>query len=548
MALALASCGNRVLTDGAGVAVCPSAHIRAGCPPLAPREFRAAWVATVANIDWPSKPTLTSAEQRAEIVAIVDRAAELNLNALVLQIRTSADALYPSSLEPWSEFLTGAQGKAPSPLYDPLQLWIDEAHRRGIELHAWFNPYRARHTQAKSPNALNHIANSQPELVKSYGGFLWLDPGEPRAAQRTLDVIMDVVKRYDIDGVHIDDYFYPYPVVAAPEVRGALAAPGGPAGALLGAPASSVPLVPEREVEFPDEPSWQRYLATGGALARADWRRQNVNQLVEKIYGSIKREKAWVRFGVSPFGIGRPGKRPAGIAGFSQYDKLYADVELWLARGWLDYLAPQLYWPIAQQAQAFPVLLDYWHRENLLGRHVFPGLYTSQINDSARSWMPTELTEQIDLIRAKAPPTGHLHFSFAPLMQNRRGIVDALKRRYEQAALTPAAPWLSTTPLNAPLVVTVSEVQPNQRRSIAVESSSAPVNTKSVALWLRYGDQWQFSVVPVQRGAVGSAAAQRLAEIVVSDTTPLGALNSIAASAVDRFGNEGERWTLQVTQ
>ncbi len=537
-AILLASCSNVGVNSNSVASTCPSAHAGLDCPPATPREFRAAWVATVANIDWPSKANLTSAEQRAEIVAIVNRAAELNLNALILQVRTSADALYPSTLEPWSEFLTGEQGRAPSPFYDPLQVWIDESHRRGIELHAWFNPYRARHTQAKSSNAPTHISQTRPEIVKSYGGFLWLDPGEPRAAQHTLDVIIDVVKRYNIDGVHIDDYFYPYPVVAAPERLGVTT---GAAAALAGG-AATVPLVPERELEFPDEPAWQRYVQSGGSLARADWRRQNVNALVEKIYTSIKQTKPWVRFGVSPFGIGRPGKRPVGISGFSQYDKLYADVELWLARGWLDYLAPQLYWPIAQTAQAFPVLLDYWHRENTANRHIFPGLYTSQINDSARSWAATEIVQQVALIREKAAPQGHIHFSTIPLLQNRRGIVDTLRPGYEQAAVAPNMPWLSTEVNAEMLSVEVSEVMGNQRRRLSFGTPSVAQSGKRIALWLRYGDRWNFSVVPMP--TTRSAEAQ--SDVVVSDATPSGALTAVVASVIDRFGNEGPRARVSV--
>ncbi|MBC7367063.1 MAG: family 10 glycosylhydrolase, partial [Undibacterium sp.] len=384
----------------------------AGCvsfPPAAPREFRAAWVATVANIDWPSKPGLPVERQRAEALAILERARTLKLNAIILQVRPAADALYASSLEPWSEFLTGQQGRAPEPFYDPLQFWVTEAHRRGLELHAWFNPYRARHSAAKSPPAANHISKTNPEAVKTYGAFEWMDPGEPFAARRTLEVISEVVRNYDVDGVHIDDYFYPYPIPAPP----------------AGTPAGSIPLgskQPPPEVDFPDEPAWQRYLAVRGKLSRADWRRQNVDYLVEDIYRAIHRIKPWVRFGVSPFGIGRPDRRPKGIAGFSQYDKLYADAELWLQKGWLDYFAPQLYWPKEKKAQDYATLLDYWVSQNTAHRHLWPGLFTSSINDTPKSWAPEEITHQIDLTRANPRADGHIHYSMIALMQDRHGI------------------------------------------------------------------------------------------------------------------------------
>ncbi len=483
-------------------------------PPPAPREFRAAWVATVSNIDWPSRPGLPVEQQQAEIVKIVARAKELNLNALVLQVRPSADALYPSALEPWSEFLTGMQGKAPLPFYDPLQMWIDEAHRNGIELHAWFNPYRARHSSALSPVSATHIAASQPGLVKSYGTSLWMDPGEPAAAQRTLDVILDVVRRYDIDGVHIDDYFYPYPIPLTPS-------PSTPA---LATTAVAEP----PELDFPDESSWGKYLLAGGTLSRADWRRQNVNNLIERIYHGIRREKPFVKFGISPFGLGRPDRRPPGINGFSQYDKLYADVELWLNKGWLDYLAPQLYWPIDPPAQAFPVLLEYWNRENTPRRHMWPGLYTSRIDGSAKSWKPEEIVNQIALTRSAPQETarGHLHFSMAALMEDRQGIGTQLKAGpYATPALVPATPWLNNIAPDAPQVIPVITTLHSRVKSTLLNFD------KSVwhyAIWVRYGTTWQFFLA--------RAPLNNLNEFVAND-----AANALVISAVDRWGNESKR-------
>jgi len=472
-------------------------------PPPAPREFRGAWVATVANIDWPSRRDLTVEGQRAEMVAIVERAAKLRLNALILQVRPSADAIYPSALEPWSEYLTGEQGRAPQPSWDPLAAWIDEAHRRGVELHAWFNPYRARHARAQSPEAPGHIAITHPELVKSYGGQLWLDPGEPAAAQRTLDVILDVVRRYDIDGVHIDDYFYPYPVTA-PQ------APGG------------VPV----EVDFPDESSWRAYLASGGTLGRADWRRRNVTELVERIHREVRREKAWVRFGISPFGLGRPDRRPAGVEGFSQYDKLYADVELWLQRCSLDYLAPQLYWRIEDPARPFAVLLDAWIGENACGRHVFPGLYTSRIDASAESWRPQEIVDQIALTRRRGGSLGHIHFSMAALIQDRSGIDEALAAPYASPALAPAFPWIESTPPGSPAVTALSTSRSPATLTLQITPASGAASAR-FAIWAHSDGAWRFSVVPAGQERVELAAEARIDRVVVS--------------GVDRLGNEGPR-------
>jgi uncharacterized lipoprotein YddW (UPF0748 family) len=389
--------------------------------PAATREFRGAWVASVNNIDWPSRRDLTVAQQQEEIVRIVERAKAIGLNALIVQVRPAADALYASALEPWSEYLTGAQGKAPEPFYDPLAMWIAEAHRRGIELHAWFNPYRARHPSARGPLAPNPVANTMPGAVKAYGEALWLDPGEPESARRTVEVIADVTRRYDVDGIHIDDYFYPYPEKAAD-------------GA---------------EIDFPDDASWARYTLAGGSLARADWRRANVDALVERINEAVHREKPWVKFGVSPFGIGRPDLRPARVAGFSQYDRIYANVELWLARGWLDYLAPQLYWPVDSPEQPFGVLLDSWTKANTAGRHVWPGFFTSRIDDSAKSWSVDEILRQVAITRARGVD-GHIHFSMAAIMQNRGGIADRLKAAYAVPAKVPETPWLGSRPGAAP--------------------------------------------------------------------------------------------------
>ncbi len=503
--------GNAATTGQQGQATAGQQPYTGELPPAAPREFRAAWVSTVANIDWPSRSNLPPARQQAEAIAILDRAKSLHLNAIVLQVRPSADAIYPSRLEPWSEFLTGQQGKAPEPAWDPLAFWISQAHARGMELHAWFNPYRARHSAARTPNAREHIANTKPQVVRQYGKFQWMDPGEEAAARQTLDVILDVVRRYDIDGVHIDDYFYPYPIEA----------PGANGGeAALDALANGS----KPELDFPDHAAWQRYQQGGGTLDRAAWRRQNVNQLIEAIYAGIRKEKSWVRFGISPFGIGRPDRRPPGIQGFSQYDKLYADAELWLQNGWLDYMAPQLYWPIAQQPQAFPVLLDYWLAQNKRGRHIWPGLYTSRIDDSPKSFTAEEIVQQVSLMRSRGNVNGHIHFSIAALMQNRKGVADQLKAAtYPGPALVPASPWLGSEAPPAPTVAVKRHPS-----GLALSLGNA-ARASQLAIWARYGDEWRFNVVPAARS-----------EVVLTDDNGVAA-RSVVVSAVDRLGNESPR-------
>ncbi len=480
-------------------------------PPAAPREFRAAWVSTVANIDWPSKPDLPVARQQAEAIAILERARSMNLNAIILQVRPSADAIYPSPHEPWTEYLTGAQGRAPQPMYDPLEFWVTEAHARGLELHAWFNPYRARHDNARSPAAPNHITQRNPDAVRRYGKFMWMDPAEESASKQTLDVVLDVVRRYDIDGVHIDDYFYPYPIPATPAVAGNAAALDGSAA--------------QAELDFPDNPAWERYLAAGGKLDRASWRRDNVNRLIEAMYKGIHGEKTWVRFGISPFGLGRPDRRPPGIAGFSQYDKLYADAELWLENGWLDYFTPQLYWPRAQKPQAYDTLLDYWISQNTKGRHMWPGLFTSRIGAPTKSYAPQEVMEQVQATRERPGATGHVHFSMVALMQNREGIADKLYTgHYATPALVPATPWLDSEAPGNP------KVQPVFKDGKLTLKVAPGKDTNLYAVWSRYGDLWRFSVHP---------AADK--ELFIANDPKLGAPVSVYLSAVDRVGNEGER-------
>lgn len=397
--------------------------------PSIPREFRGAWVATVANIDWPNKRGDPTDVQRRQMLAILDRARDLNLNAVVFQVRPSCDALYASKIEPWSEYLTGQQGKAPEPYWDPLAYMVQEAHKRGIQVHCWFNPYRAKHPNQKGDVAPNHIAKTNPSVVKSYGGYLWLDPGEPSVQKRSLDVMLDVVRRYDVDGVHIDDYFYPYPVKDS-------------AG---------------QKVPFPDDPSWNAYRRSGGNLSRDDWRRQNVDSFIERLYSGVKREKKWVLVGISPFGIYRPGV-PEGIkAGVDQYSELYADCLKWYEKGWCDYLAPQLYWPISQTAQAYPTLLKFWLANNPSQRHLWVGNFTSRLTEGAKGWSAKEILNQVAMSRQTGDDSGNIHFSMECLMSNSQGVTTALKSGpYANEAFVPPSPWLGGKKVEAPLLDAVS--------------------------------------------------------------------------------------------
>lgn len=359
-------------------------------------EFRGAWVASVYNLDWPSKPGLSASEQKAELSRLLDCAARLRLNAILLQVRPESDALYESGREPWSRFLTGEQGASPG--YDPLAFAIKEAHARGLELHAWFNPFRAAAT-ADKPIASNHVARRHPEWVRRYGTQLWLDPGDPSAREYVISVIKEVAKRYPVDGIHIDDYFYPYP---------------------------------KNGLRFPDDKTAKRF---GNGMPLADWRRENINTFVRTMYREVKSVRPSARVGISPFGIWRPGVPSTIEGGLDSYADLFADSRKWLAEGWCDYLAPQLYWSISPSKQSFPVLLDWW-RSQSRGVAVWPGIATERIGSNRPA---QEMINQIALTRngANGAP-GHIHWSMKALMRNQGGIADKLvKGPYSKKAALP---------------------------------------------------------------------------------------------------------------
>jgi uncharacterized lipoprotein YddW (UPF0748 family) len=464
------------------------------------REFRAAWIATVSNIDWPSRPGLPVAKQKEELVGLLDAALDLNLNAVVLQIRPAADAFYASKIEPWSPYLTGEMGRPPAPFYDPLEYAVDEAHARGLQLHVWFNPYRVRHADAKGEATPDHASVADRDIVRTYGQYLWFDPGEPAAVQRFLDVLTDVVKRYDIDGVHIDDYFYPYQIQEA-----------------------------GKTVEFPDDESYARAVDHGETLERNDWRRQNVNRLVEGMYQAVKREKPWVLVGISPFGIWRPGY-PKGITGLDQYDSLYADARKWFREGWVDYYTPQLYWRI-EGPQSYPKLLAWWQQQNRKGRHLWPGNGAHNVRrdasaEPARSvWEAEELINQIELTRkiVKTGP-GNIHFSMKCLVDNRDGLTEKLQNGvYAEQAIVPESPWLGDETPKAPKVTATVN-----RRGLTIEPRLA--SGKPPWQWVvrvRSGDAWKTNVV---------AGAERK---IWQQTDPASLPEEVAVSAVTRLGREG---------
>lgn len=480
-----------------------------GRTPSAEREFRAAWVATVANINWPSKPGLPVADQKREAIELLDLLYKNHFNAVVFQVRPHTDAMYKSELEPWSYYLTGEQGTAPDPYYDPLEFWIEEAHKRGIELHAWLNPYRAHHPAGGEVTETSMV-KKHPELVlKLEQGYWWMDPAMQGTQDHSYNVVMDLVRRYDLDGIHFDDYFYPYPDY-------------------------------NNFKDFPDDKSWQAYLAGGGKLSRGDWRRAAVNTFIERLYKGIKAEKPYVKFGLSPFGIWQPFNPPAIGTGFNQHETLYADAKLWLNKGWIDYYSPQLYWPVNQIAQSYPVLLGWWKDENLKGRHLWPGI---SIGLQPVSRAIDETINQIMVSRGMlASSPGVIHWSIGPLVNSPQLTQAILEGPYKREALVPASPWLAKKS-PAPPRVTFLQEKDNMRINW---SHQTPLEIARWVIYYKQGPQWNYAIrgnsttelsLPAfveNRSLLLRADAEtlkRIEDILVP-------LDSIAVSAVDRYGNE----------
>lgn len=461
--------------------------------PAAAAEFRAAWVATVGNINWPSKRGLSTEEQQREAIEMLDFLQQHNFNAVIFQVRPQADALYQSELEPWSYYLSGVQGKAPEPFYDPLQFWIDAAHDRGIELHVWLNPYRA-HSTAGGEVTDNSLVKTKSNLVvKLKDGHWWFDPSKKETQAHATSVVMDIVKRYDIDGVHFDDYFYPYPSYNG-------------------------------NADFPDSTSWKAYVNGGGKLSRGDWRRESVNTFIQSLYKAIKAEKKHVKFGLSPFGLYRPGY-PASAEGFDQYEQLYADARLWLNKGWIDYFSPQLYWPINRIPQSFPVLLNWWLEENKKDRHLWPGISVSR--DTAAIHV-RETLNQIMITRGMHN-NGVVHWNIFSLTKNANMANAVVQGPYRRPALVPASPWLDKKAPAAPVV------QTKQTGDTVVVQWTHP-NEPDVFRWVVYyqhGSRWNYTIVNRKERSV-----------ILKPIEGKNKLNRVMVTAVDRTGNESEQHAL----
>jgi uncharacterized lipoprotein YddW (UPF0748 family) len=384
-------------------------------------EFRGVWIATVDNIDWPPKNQRDPAAQRADFIRQLDLHHKNGMNAVIVQVRPAADAFYPSSLEPWSQWLTGVQGLPPSPYYDPLEFMIQEAHKRGMEFHAWLNPYRANFNVNSASIAANHVTKIHPDWFLTYGDKKYFDPANKQAQNFVVSVVRDIVKRYNIDAIHMDDYFYPYRIAGK---------------------------------EFPDAAS---YAASGTRLSKDDWRRSNVDSIIRKLGKAIKEEKKSMRFGISPFSVWRnKEKDPRGSdsqAGQTNYDDLYADILLWLEKGWIDYVAPQLYLEIGHNKVAYEKMLSWWSRHSY-GKHIYIGHGIYKVNEAAPGWKRNaELPDQINLLRRYPNVQGSIYFSSKTFNNNPNGWNDSLRLNYyKYPALLPPMRWIDNEKPWAPIV------------------------------------------------------------------------------------------------
>ncbi|UYO37111.1 family 10 glycosylhydrolase [Bacillus zhangzhouensis] len=462
------------------------------------REMRAVWIASVYNLDWPSKKGLSAAEQKQEFIRLLDEIKAMNMNAVIMQIKPTADAFYPSAYGPWSEYLTGTQGKDPG--YDPLEFMIEEAHKRGLEFHAWFNPYRItmNHTDLSRLSA-DHPAKQHPEWTIAYGNQLYYNPGLPEAQDFIALGIEEVVKNYDIDAVHMDDYFYPNKIAGVP---------------------------------FPDQQTYETY-GKKAFTHIEDWRRDNVNQLVKQINDTIKKEKPYVKFGISPFGVWRNIKDdPTGsntTAGMTNYDDLYADTREWIQQHDIDYVTPQIYWSIGFQAAAYDVLTKWWSNE-VKGEpvHLYIGQAAYKINqNSDPAWSdPEEYFRQIELNRQSQLVQGSMHFSLKDINRNPLNVKDRLiEDSYRKPALIPEMPWLHQKTPKKPIIQSVKKTADGA----ALQIKNNPHSTVSYYAVYRLTNKGTYELLQTARKEKG--AITTIKDLSVnqkkSDTFKVTALNRL---------------------
>ncbi|MEV6579078.1 family 10 glycosylhydrolase [Streptomyces sp. NPDC051582] len=371
-------------------------------------EFRAMWIASVENVDWPSESGLDAADQRDELIRLFDTAVARRLNAVILQVRPAADAMWPGAREPWSQWLTGEQGEDPG--WDPLGTAVAEAHARGLELHAWFNPYRVANHTDPDRLAENHPARRNPDWTVAYNKKLYYNPGLPEVRAFVQEAMLDAVSRYEVDGVHWDDYFYPYPV--------------------------------EGE-EFDDTDAYERH--GGGFASRADWRRGNTDALVREMSERVRTVRPAARFGISPFAVWRNSERdPLGSptqAGVETYDDLYADTRKWVREGWIDYIVPQVYWQIGHPTADYAKLVPWW-AQTVAGTgvalYVGEALYRCDRGSATAAWRdPKELSKHLTFARDYPEVRGHVYFSAKQVVADPNGAMARVVADHYPTAVPP---------------------------------------------------------------------------------------------------------------
>ncbi|MBC8109842.1 MAG: family 10 glycosylhydrolase [Verrucomicrobia bacterium] len=465
--------------------------------PMPAREFRGVWIATVANVDFPSQKGLKSKVQKKEFVNILNKQKENGINAVFFQVRPAADAFYKKSREPWSRWLTGEQGKAPKPNYDPLLFMIEQSHRRSMEFHAWFNPYRATFDSV-SKIASNHITQTKPEWFLTYNGKKLFNPGLPQVRDYLTQVILDVVKNYDIDGVHFDDYFYPYSV-ANDSLR--------------------------------DEKTFRQF--NNDFSDRNDWRRNNVNLLIKSLKDSIFAYKPYLKFGVSPFGVWRNSSQDTlgsdTQAGQTAYDNLYADVRLWLQNGWIDYVIPQVYFSTAHPKVNYTKLTDWWTK-NCFDRHLYIGLgayKTSRDKDS--TWHTgAELGRQIAFNRTYNQIQGAVFFSSKTLINNPSHIADSLRENYfASPALLPIMAWKPKINISPPQKIKVK----TSKKGIKLSWKNKNADAKNFVVYRTALDSGKKILIKI----VASKKRNKLYDQQILPATTY----SYTLTGLDRLQNEG---------
>lgn len=473
-------------------------------------EFRAAWIATVNNIDWPSKKGLPVLIQKLEFLQLLDGLQKMAMNAVIVQIRPATDAFYPSNFEPWSEFLSGVQGLAPSPFYDPLEFMIDEAHKRNMEFHAWLNPYRAVFDINSSSISSTHVTRVHKDWFLTYGNKKYFNPGLPDVMKYVNNIVKDILTRYDVDAIHMDDYFYPYRITGK---------------------------------EFPDEQAYRKY---GNGLSKDDWRRSNCDSIIKLIHETILDTKPMVKFGISPFGVWRNNDKDvegsATQAGQTNYDDLYADILLWLKEGWIDYVAPQLYWEIGHPLCDYNVLLNWWANHSY-GKHVYIGHGVYRVYEKPTPpWRnPNELPNQIKALRGYETIQGSIYFSTKNLLANPNGWADSLRNNYyKNPALIPPMPWIDNIAPEPPVITSYKEDKKNANNFVINAKAGESNESEKVKEYVLYASD-EFTTLGNAPFAIINATLKT--QTIIFDASPIPPhwkTCYIAISSVDKENNESK--------